>query len=113
MSRWTAEREFRPIGLGTRAINALSVQGVDTLCELQSLTQRELERFPGIGPGTIKHLSLYLRAEGHTFEIHRRSRLVTIRLDPAALTALDALAYKNGVTRNRAARDLIMRGIAP
>ena len=97
-----AEAEFRPLGLSSRAINALWLQDICTLAEVGKLTEWDLSVMPGIGPKAISQLRVYLRRPGPAMEIHDRPRIVSISFEPDVLTAIDAWALDNGVNGSRA-----------
>jgi hypothetical protein len=100
--RRLAEREFRPLGLNTRTINALWCRDICTLQELSKLTEREVSLIPGIGAKGRSQLSLYIRKNGPAQEVHDRRRVVSVIFEPNALTAIDSWALENGPIKGRA-----------
>jgi hypothetical protein len=112
-ARDLAEREFRPLGLNSRTINALWRHDICTLRELSQLTERALAVIPGIGAKGLSQLSLYIRKPGPTQEIHDRRRTVAVKFEPDALTAIDSWAQENGPISGRAeaVRRLVEMGL--
>lgn len=101
-SRDLADREFRPLGLNSRAINALWCRDICTLRELSKLTERDLYVIPGIGAKARNQLALYVRKTGPVQEVHDRRRVVSIIFEPDALIAIDSWALENGPITGRA-----------
>ena len=108
----TAESEFRPLGISTRAINALAANGVYTRRELGRVTERDLSRMPGIGPAALKLLRPYLLQEGPSVELHVRPRVVSVEFPAKSLTMIDAWAVEQAApSRAEALRRLVKLGL--
>lgn len=108
-----AKSEFRPLGFSTRTINALVVHGISTLRDLGAVSEREVSRMSGIGPGALQQLRIYLRKPDPTLELHTRSKAVATIFDAKSLTAIDAWAVDQDIpSRAEAVRRLVDLGLA-
>lgn len=109
-SRDLAEAEFRPLGLDSRAINALWARDICTLRDLSKLTEWDISVIPGIGTKTKGQLRIYLRStDAPAQEIHTRSRIVATRFEPDMLTEIDSWILEQGghLARAEAVRRLV------
>jgi hypothetical protein len=57
------QNDFRKLGLDHRIVNALARYGICNLWHLAEITDSELAKLQGIGPGTRKLLRDYLKRE--------------------------------------------------
>jgi hypothetical protein len=106
-----ARKEFRPLALGARVINALVAGGILSINDLYTLSVGEIEQVPGIGPKTVEALKAYLR--GQRFPMDRSAHLMSIKFPESALAAIDqwALQQKGVVSRAEAIRRLVELGL--
>jgi hypothetical protein len=85
---------------------------ISTLRDLGAVSEREVSRMSGIGPGALQQLRIYLRKPGPTLELHTRSKAVATIFDAKSLTAIDAWAVDQDIpSRAEAVRRLVELGL--
>jgi hypothetical protein len=108
----TAEKEFRPLGLDSRTINALAARGINSLRDLAFLTERDISVIPGIGPKAFSQLKIYVQMKAPVLEIHDRPKVVSTIFDARSLIAIDSWAHENkSSSRADAIRRLVELGL--
>ena len=111
--RKRAEAEFRPLGLSTRIINLLCLNGIFTVGDLRRLTERQVSQISGLGPSRLAKLRPFLRKGGPP-DLPATPKFVRAQFQPRLLRRVDAWAAENlepGKPRSEAIRQLVEHGL--